>query len=477
MTQDVDVESDSVIRVVIQYLTENNLHRSAQMLQDETGICLNSLEDPSSFQSDVINGRWDAVIQKLSYLSLPEDHTRDVYEQVYLELLDHGTEPDTLATFLDLAAPLNVDGLRRHRLKQLPASYRLDEAEKNAKRNKLASDLDGLIQTSQSGQLVSIISDALRYRFSKPPIGRLDLLSGELKPYEDTVSKVVYSRRFAKGSFVEKAVYSTDGSLLALGCNDGLIEVVETKSGSFQNVQLNVADASVTALAFGTAVLVCGDLNGVIYVWNLSTGKMMFRQATHSGPVNSLQVKEDMILSCSRRCIITSITKRGNIKEFEACGNDACFIGDKLIGCADGRTVKIFDWATGLLVNRIVPPVPRGVNVEQTRSIKKVVSMYKDRLLVVCQAPFAVNLSLSSESDVTFYRSEGDLNSAVMKSSRIYATSEDGGVHCFGIDKELPFKSFHPNGPSAIPTDSLASHPIKNQVVIAYRDGSFYVLS
>lgn len=51
-------------------------------MQEETQISLNTVESVENFHADVVNGRWDAVLQSVATLSLPQSKVFDLYEQV-----------------------------------------------------------------------------------------------------------------------------------------------------------------------------------------------------------------------------------------------------------------------------------------------------------------------------------------------------------------------------------------------------------
>jgi WD40 repeat-containing protein SMU1 len=71
MTQ-VEVKSSDVLKLILQFLKENNLTRSFETLQEESKISLNIL-NTDQFVLAVMKERWDEVLSILNTLMLTEE--------------------------------------------------------------------------------------------------------------------------------------------------------------------------------------------------------------------------------------------------------------------------------------------------------------------------------------------------------------------------------------------------------------------
>ncbi len=77
-----EVAASDVVKLMLQFCKENSLQRTMQVLQEESGTTMNTVENVDSFISDINNGRWDSVLGQIVTLSVPQAKLVNLYEQV-----------------------------------------------------------------------------------------------------------------------------------------------------------------------------------------------------------------------------------------------------------------------------------------------------------------------------------------------------------------------------------------------------------
>ena len=115
----VEIDGADVVRLILQFLKENDLHRSFHVLHTETDVALNSVDSLDAFTADVLAGRWPSVIKQVrqllhvltnchlresgyrtdeeglrgwldqvGMLKLPPEKLMDLYEQIIKEMME-----------------------------------------------------------------------------------------------------------------------------------------------------------------------------------------------------------------------------------------------------------------------------------------------------------------------------------------------------------------------------------------------------
>ena len=98
-----EIPSDQIIAMMIQFCQENNLIHSCAALEKETGVKAHSVQDLEGIKQFILNGDWDMVLQALDKLKLPIKKSCQLYEQVDKK----GINNDLFDDYLN--ANLNID--------------------------------------------------------------------------------------------------------------------------------------------------------------------------------------------------------------------------------------------------------------------------------------------------------------------------------------------------------------------------------
>ena len=106
-TDDIMCESADLIRVIQQFLKENNLTESLRTLQEESGVSLNAVDSIEGFVSDINCGKWDAVLRQVSNMRLPQENVVELFEHIVLEMIEL-REIDTARSILRTSEAMQV---------------------------------------------------------------------------------------------------------------------------------------------------------------------------------------------------------------------------------------------------------------------------------------------------------------------------------------------------------------------------------
>ncbi|KAI9183794.1 hypothetical protein H9P43_002846 [Blastocladiella emersonii ATCC 22665] len=336
-----EIQSQDVIRLIQQFLKENNLTRSLACLQDESQVVLNAVDSAEALEADVLAGRWDAVLAQAQALDLPRRKRADLYEHVFLELVEQGDRA-AARVLLRQTAPLQAlrDGEDPDRYAHLERLLTLVEfhprvvygeaSPRDARRVTLAKSLLAEVHPVPPSRLLALLGQALRWQAahgsdgdgsSAPKTAATDRLtaergidlfrgtppalhSGSGGDVDAPVSHAYADLALAPGQTVETAVFAPTGDTLATGSADGFIELWHAASGKLrtdlayqaQDRLMAMSGGAVLALAFSSPasrdassaqqqlLLASGSQAGQIKVWQVATGKCVRRfNGAHAG--------------------------------------------------------------------------------------------------------------------------------------------------------------------------------------------------
>eukprot|EP01086_Lenisia_limosa_P006794 TRINITY_DN25920_c0_g1_i1.p1 TRINITY_DN25920_c0_g1~~TRINITY_DN25920_c0_g1_i1.p1 ORF type:complete len:517 (+),score=124.55 TRINITY_DN25920_c0_g1_i1:90-1640(+) len=479
----VEVESSDVLRLIMQFLRENNLTTTLQSLEEESQISLNTVDSVEAFVADIHSGTWDIVLQNISNLRIPYFKLAKLYEQVVIEFFEI-RETDVCRALMKessiFAEMKKTEPERFTHLELLINKPYFDTRDaypdgmtKEGRRNIIAEELAEELAVVPPSRLLTLLSQSIRFQQQKgvlPPGKSIDLLRGiaattsskevlEIPP--DAVDTVI---KFGKKVYPECAIFSADGVNLITGSADGFVEVWDMNTGKLRKDlkyqaedKFMMHDATVlcVALSRDSELLATGDAEGNVKIWKLRTGQCVRKlEHAHSKGVTSVQFSRDgsQLLSSSFDGLgrLHGLKSTRVLREYRGHTSYVNSIiqttdGTKVVTASSDGSVKVWDAKTTECLSTFRPS---GATVTDVTVLSVHTIPNNPNVIFVATQTNKCYLFNLQGKVIRTYELDNDTIQFVscLPSPRggfIYGYGDDGYIYCFKIDDSSMVRRLH----------------------------------
>ncbi|CAK0870976.1 unnamed protein product [Prorocentrum cordatum] len=518
------VESADVIRLMLQFCKENGLHRTLQTMQEETRVTLNTVDSLDALVTDIVHGRWDVVLQVVSYLSLPDSVLQDLYQQIVLELAEM-KDVETAMHLMKETAPMismkqdtperymRLDALLRQSTFDATRNY--EGVPKEKRRSEIAQAVSGHVTVAPPSRLLALVGQAMKWQQQAgilPNNEKIDVFRGvaatkveEKEACPTQIGKVI---RFGDKSHPECAVFSPDGQFCVSGSVDGFVEVWDYQTAMLRkdlqyqeegNFMMHEKAIIACAFAKDSELLATGSQDGEVKIWRVASGQCAKRfQRAHGEGVTWISWSKDssqvLTASYDNTARAHGLKSGKTLKEFRghtSYVNSAVWSRDnhKVITASSDGNVIVFDAKTTEVISTLQPPPPPHINsstmqiaVNAAIVAPKLPATYGDQedgLVFVCtRSNTLLLMNLSGQVLKSFSsgrREKGDFVAMTVspKGEWLYACAEDNRLYCFSLESGNLEQTMKISDKEVI---GLAHHPSRNVLAAFSSDGTLAFL-